>query len=82
MMAKDSKSATRGILGDIDPVPAARDHIEGPTGVENSDEDTDRAGSRDVAQRTTASAGTEIGGARNYRTGTGATGGDLGNRPE
>ena len=81
-MAKESNSATRGILGDIDPIPAARDHIEGPAGVEDNDEDTDRAGSRDVAQRTTGNAGTEVGGTRNYRTGTGATGGDLGNRPE
>jgi hypothetical protein len=80
-MAKESDLHTRGILGDINPVPAARDHIAGP-GVEDSDEDAQHPGSRDVSQRTTGNAGTEVGGTRNYRTGTGATGGDIGNRPE
>jgi hypothetical protein len=81
-MAKESDLHTRGILGDINPVPAARDHITGPSGVEDGDEDTERPGSRDVSQRTTGNAGTEVGGTRNYRTGTGVTGGDIGNRPE
>ncbi|HEY7286906.1 MAG TPA: hypothetical protein VH497_15770 [Vicinamibacterales bacterium] len=40
------------------------------------------AGSRDVTEGTTGGAGTETGGTRNYRTGSGATGGDIGNRPE
>ena len=38
------------------------------------------AGSRDVADG--GGIGAETGGTRNYRQGTGATGGDLGNRPE
>ena len=38
------------------------------------------AGSRDVTEGTTG--GAEVGGTRNFRTGTGATGSDLGNRPE
>jgi hypothetical protein len=50
--------------------------------VEDTDEDAERPGSRDVSQRTTGNAGTEVGGTRNYRTGTGVTGGDIGNRPE
>jgi len=39
-------------------------------------------GSRDVTEGVTGGTGTETGGSRNYRTGTGATGGDIGNRPE
>jgi len=40
------------------------------------------SGSRDVTEGTSGGTGTEVGGSRNFRTGTGATGGDLGNRPE
>jgi len=43
---------------------------------------SEHAGSRDVTEGTTGGTGTEVGGTRNYRTGTGATGGDIGNRPE
>jgi hypothetical protein len=79
-MAED----TNTILGDINPVPAARDHMPGP--AEQSDRDDEdreeQAGSHDVEPRTTGNAGTEVGGTRNYRTGTGFTGGDIGNRPE
>jgi hypothetical protein len=61
-------------------VPAARDHMAGPAGHEEDDEETQQhSGSRDGA---TGNAGTEVGGTRNYRTGTGFTGGDIGNRPE
>jgi hypothetical protein len=49
-MAKESDLHTRGILGDINPVPAARDHIAGPSGVEDSDDDAEPPGSRDVSQ--------------------------------
>ena len=40
------------------------------------------SGSRDVTEGTTGGTGTETGGTRNYRQGTGATGTDIGNRPE
>ncbi len=43
---------------------------------------TRHSGSRDVTEGTTGGTGTEVGGTRNYRTGTGATGSDIGNRPE
>jgi hypothetical protein len=43
---------------------------------------TKRAGSRDVTEGTTGGTGTEVGGTRNLRTGSGATGTDIGNRPE
>jgi hypothetical protein len=48
-----------------------------------SNEDRTRhSGSRDVTEGTTGGAGTETGGTRNYRSGSGAVGGDIGNRPE
>ena len=37
---------------------------------------------RDVTEGVTGGVGTEVGGTRNYRQGTGVTGGDIGNRPE
>ena len=40
------------------------------------------SGSRDVTEGVTGGTGTEVGGTRNFRQGTGATGGDIGNRPE
>jgi hypothetical protein len=40
------------------------------------------SGSRDLTEGTSGGTGTEVGGSRNYRTGTGATGTDIGNRPE
>ena len=43
---------------------------------------TTHSGSRDVTEGVTGGTGTETGGTRNYRSGTGATGGDIGNRPE
>ena len=83
-MADDRDKNPRGILGDINPVPSARDHKAGQADVEERGEDTTprRPGSRDVTDGTTGNAGTEVGGTRNYRSGTGHTGGDIGNRPE
>jgi hypothetical protein len=43
---------------------------------------TKHPGSRDVTEGVTGGTGTETGGTRNFRQGTGATGGDIGNRPE
>ena len=81
-MADEQDRSMRGILGDINPVPSARDHKQGTTGQDEEEEREQPAGSRDVVGRTTGNAGTETGGTRNYRTGTGHTGGDIGNRPE
>jgi hypothetical protein len=91
-MATDDR-ITHGILGDIDPTPIAREHQGGQADVEDEDQETiqsmndgsghdhpKHAGSRDVGDG--GGVGAEVGGTRNYRTGTGATGGDLGNRPE
>jgi hypothetical protein len=83
-MADDRDRTTRGILGDIDPVPEAREHLAGSSGVnaeDDAEQDSQRPGARDVTD-TTANAGTEVGGTRNYRTGTGYTGVDIGKRPE
>jgi hypothetical protein len=97
-MAKDDLNRmNRGILGDINPTPAARDRIAGrgehrdeaddqedlePLGGGSRHDDTHHPGSRDVTEGVTGGLGTETGGTRNYRQGTGATGGDIGNRPE
>jgi len=63
------------ILGDINP---ERDEsMEG--GSQHGE--SEHSGSRDVTEGVTGGTGTETGGTRNYRTGTGATGGDIGNRP-
>src|SRR5262249_35555554 len=98
-MAKDDTNRmSRGILGDINPTPAARAHWSGKSSggpVEESDAvesdesmtggsqhgESHHAGSRDVTEGVTGGLGTETGGTRNYRQGTGATGGDIGNRP-
>jgi hypothetical protein len=92
-MAKDRIQS--GILGDIRPTDDARnDHsahrdatdvgaedIEAMEGGSQHDR-TEHPGSRSVTEGVTGGLGTETGGSRNYRTGTGATGGDIGNRPE
>lgn len=87
-MAKDS------ILGDINPVPSPRsERADGETVDDRMENDeameggsrhdrSSHAGSRDVTEGVTGGLGTETGGTRNYRQGTGATGGDIGNRPE
>jgi hypothetical protein len=67
------------VLGDINPVPDA-DQKPGSMNGGSQEDRTKHAGSRDLTESTTT--GTEVGGTRNYRTGTGATGGDIGNRPE
>jgi len=92
-MAKDDMDRIqRGILGDINPEStgdAGKDEPRGERGdveesmVGGSQHDrTEHSGSRDVTEGTTGGTGTEFGGARNYRQGTGATGSDIGNRPE
>ena len=94
-MSNDDLDRVRhGILGDInpDPVPSAAPHKGDNTGepgetdelmVGGSQHDrSQHSGSRDVTEGVTGGLGTETGGTRNYRQGTGATGGDIGNRPE
>jgi hypothetical protein len=89
-MAKDDMDRIqRGILGDINPEKTgggAKDESSGGSDVEESmvggsqHDRTAHSGSRDVTEGTTT--GTEVGGTRNYRQGSGATGTDIGNRPE
>jgi hypothetical protein len=90
-MAKDDQDRTqRGILGDINPEPSGHGSqpIDKDEDVEESmvggsrHDRTDHPGSRDVTEGVTGGTGTETGGTRNYRQGTGATGSDIGNRPE
>lgn len=84
---QDELNQAHRFLGNIDPAPSAKDRVKGPAGSEEdaeeqvSEDDADRrAGSRDVDEG--GGVATEVGGTRNYHHGGGATGGDLGNRPE
>ncbi len=90
-MAKDDKVQS-GILGNIRPDPGTTEHL--PSRKEHTEDDlesmvggskhdrSEHSGSRDVTEGISGGLGTETGGTRNYRTGTGATGTDIGNRPE
>jgi hypothetical protein len=87
---------TYGVLGDINPTIVGHsfyghrsdlhdfddldenDPMEGGSRHGNSH----HAGSREMTEGVTGGTGTEVGGTRNYRQGTGFTGGDIGNRPE
>lgn len=60
----------------------AADDDQGAMDGGSKDDRGERAGARDVTDGTTGGTGTEVGGSRNFRTGTGATGSDIGNRPE
>ena len=83
-----------GILGDISPKPGTEDHVRSKKDSGGEHEDTqsmdggsqhgrsEHAGSRDITEGVTGGLGTEVGGTRNLRQGTGHTGGDIGNRPE
>jgi hypothetical protein len=79
-MAKD---VLKGILGDIRPEGPNRPDTSGRAHesiVGNEHDETMEGGSRhDESQRPGSR---DIGGSRNYRQGTGASGGDVGNRPE
>ena len=95
-MAKDDHIQS-GILGDIHPnedakndhsahrvtkgEPEDRESIEGMEGGSQHDRSR-HSGSREVTEGVTGGLGTEVGGTRNYRQGSGASGGDIGNRPE
>ena len=92
-MAKLNDRITSGILGlrDAAPVtkkPAESAHEDQDQDLKNNESmeggsrhDRDQhSGSRDVTEGTTV--GTETGGTRNYRSGGGAIGTDIGNRPE
>jgi len=92
-MAKDDLDSTHNkVFGDLEPAPGTKDHLPGSAGTDADDTETmdggsnrgdsKHSGSRDVTEGVTGGTGTETGGTRNYRQGTGATGGDIGNRPE
>ena len=91
-VGRESVAFQSGILGDISPKPGTEDHVASKKGsggahrgsaVDGSQHDrTQHAGSRDVTEGVTGGLGTEVGGTRNSRQGTGHTGGDIGNQPE
>ena len=64
--------------------PANVDEDEDPKSMSGGSQHdrTKHSGSRDVTDGTSGGVGPEVGGTRNYRQGSGATGGDIGNRPE
>jgi hypothetical protein len=76
-MAKEKDRIQSGILGDINPVPSAKEHISGGAGSSENDESMAGGSRHDHTEHSG-----EVGGTRNYREGTGAIGGDIGNRPE
>ena len=92
-MGKDPRIQS-GILGDINPKPGTEDHVASKNDAGGAHEDqqsmvggsqhdrTEHSGSRDVTEGVTGGLGTEVGGTRNLRQGSGHTGGDIGNRPE
>jgi hypothetical protein len=91
-MAKDTRTQN-GILGDINPKPGTEDHVASKKDLAGEEDESsmvggsqhDRSqhsGSRDITEGVTGGLGTEVGGTRNFRQGTGHTGGDIGNRPE
>jgi hypothetical protein len=92
-MAKNDEIQS-GILGDIRPKPGTEEHVESgsSSGSEERNPEsmsggsqhdrTQHSGSRDVTEGVTGGLGPETGGTRNYRQGSGVTGGDIGNRPE
>jgi hypothetical protein len=71
----------KGILGDIRPE-RDEDERDDPMNGGSRHGRAEHPGSRDVTEGVTGGTGTEVGGTRNFRQGTGATGGDIGNRPE
>jgi len=94
--SNDLDRIRHGVLGDINPdepaVPTTRTKDAGEAGDAGENDEameggskhdrSQHSGSRDVTEGVTGGLGTETGGTRNYRQGTGATGGDIGNRPE
>jgi hypothetical protein len=93
MANTDDDRVQDGILGDINPeterAKGSGSSSSGSAGSETDDQSmaggsqhdrTEHSGSRDVTEGTTV--GTETGGTRNYRQGSGAVGVDIGNRPE
>ena len=77
-MAEVDDKIRDGVLGDIKPNTDARDR-DADT-YEEKDDANWQPGSRDVDEG--GGVASEVGGTRNYHSTGGATGGDLGNRPE
>ena len=88
---KDKATDDTRILGDINPKTVP--HPAGPGGealpVDENDPESMNDGSEEGAPHHSGSrnvggggSGTEVGGTRNFRQGSGASGGDVGNRPE
>jgi hypothetical protein len=87
-MAKDTHRMGNGILGDIDPAPEPESPHSGEPVRDrgqrerNREESSRDERSRNESEGATGGVGPETGGSRNYHSNAGATGGDVGNRPE
>jgi len=80
-MTEMERHIREGILGDIKPVPSARDHLQGSDGLDDElNGKTHHPGTRELSEGGGVSS--EVAGTRNYHSTGGATGGDMGNRPE
>ena len=85
----DTNDLAHRFLGRIPVAPSARGRAQGVSEAEDDlnpdtywrrDDSHRRAGSRDLDEG--GGVASEVGGVRNYHHSGGATGGDLGNRPE
>jgi len=82
-MAELDDKITHGILGDLNPDPATNPNTKRDADASTYEEKDDanwRSGSRDVDEG--GGVASEVSGTRNQHSTGGATGGDLGNRPE
>jgi hypothetical protein len=84
---RDTDDLAHRFLGKVTVAPSARGRAHGGSATDDDldaysrkDDAQRRAGSRDVDEG--GGVASEVGGTRNYHHSGGATGGDLGNRPE
>jgi hypothetical protein len=71
----DFERETKGVLGDINPNPDTHDHL-----TRNEPHALNDDNEKELARLPDLDKGS--GGTRNYRQGTGANSGDIGNKPE
>ncbi|HEX4347768.1 MAG TPA: hypothetical protein VHZ73_09355 [Vicinamibacterales bacterium] len=77
----DEKAATPE-KGSRDPFRPEEEEADEPMDGGSKHGASRHPGSREVTEGTSGNTGTEVGGTRNYRQGSGASGMDIGNRPE
>lgn len=80
----DKHRAGSGILGDIDPAPEPDSPHSGEPVRDRGDLERNKHDdpNRNESEGATGGVGPQTGGSRNFHSNAGATGGDVGNRPE